>query len=77
MVSCNIACPKRNWRDVIQNVPKETGSVLFIFFGNRSDTGGRPMSEICNFMFRPEHSRGEPMVKEKEVLFIKCSFKTF
>jgi hypothetical protein len=48
--------------------------VLFLWKKN-SDTGGRPMPEICRFICRPEHSRGEHVVKKQEDFF-KWSFKT-
>jgi hypothetical protein len=52
-------------------------ALFFLFFRKQSsDTGGRPVPEICNFTFRPEHNKGEPVVKEQEALFVKCSFKT-
>ena len=51
--------------------------VFFLFLRKQSsDTGGRPKPEICNFIFRPEHSKGEPVVKKQEPFFVKCSFKT-
>lgn len=55
---------------------KKLAVFFFIFSEQSSDTGGRPMPEICNFMFRPGHNMGEPVVKEQEALFVKCSFKT-
>lgn len=61
----------------LYRVSQKNLAVFFLFFRKECcDIGGRPMPEICNFMFRPEHSRGEPVVKEQEALFVKCSFKT-
>jgi hypothetical protein len=34
------------------------------------------MPEICNFLFRPELSRSEPVVKEQQTFIAECNFKT-
>jgi hypothetical protein len=50
--------------------------VSFLFLRKQSsDTGGRPMPEMCSFICRSEHSRGETVVKEQEAFF-KWGFKT-
>jgi hypothetical protein len=78
---------RREWCHNIQRVLEEIGVTLysmsqkklavFVLFLRKqsSDTGGSPMPEICSFIWRPEHSRGEPMVKEQKAFF-KCGFKT-
>ena len=78
---------RREWCHTIQRVLEEIGVTLysmsqkilavFVLFMRKqsSDTGGRPMPEICSFICRPEHSRCEPVVKEQGALF-KCGFKT-
>ena len=67
---------RREWCHAIQHVPKETGSVLFIFVETEQWHWWYNDAWSRQFYIPARTHSGEPVVKEQEACFVKCSFKS-